>query len=150
MEGMTGATGKPENCVHPASGAAEQPAQGGYAARQNPFVYFHSLLDLGACASSDVPLTELSNDLGKVSSTPNYSFISPDLCDAGVAGQCPAGAPSGPAAADAFLAQWAPKILASPAYKQDGLLIVTFDEANSAGARPPPRRRSAPCCSPAT
>ena len=134
MEGMTGATGKPENCVHPASGAAEQPAQGGYAARQNPFVYFHSLLDLGACASSDVPLTELSNDLGKTSSTPNYSFISPDLCNAGVPGQCPAGTPSGPAAADAFLAQWAPKILASPAYKQDGLLIVTFGEASSPGS----------------
>jgi phosphatidylinositol-3-phosphatase len=140
MEGMTGATGKPENCVHPASGAVEQPAQGGYAARQNPFVYFHSLLDLGACASSDVPLTELSGDLSKVSSTPNYSFIAPDLCDAGVAGQCPAGAPSGPAAADSFLAQWAPKILASPAYKQDGLLIVTFGEASPpASASPTPQ-----------
>ena len=134
MEGMSGATGKPENCAHPASGAAEQPAQGGYAARQNPFVYFHSLLDLGACASSDVPLTEFSSDLLKTSSTPNYSFISPNLCDAGVAGQCPAGTPSGAAAADAFLAQWVPKILASPAYKQDGLLMVTFNEANPSGA----------------
>jgi phosphatidylinositol-3-phosphatase len=134
MEGMAGVTGKPENCVHPASGAAEQPSQGGYAARQNPFVYFHSLLDLGACASSDVPLSELSSDLGKVSSTPNYSFISPNLCNAGAGGQCPTGTPSGAAAADAFLAQWAPKIIASPAYKQDGLLIITFDEANPTGA----------------
>ncbi len=131
MEGMVGATGKPENCVHPESGATDQPAQGSYATRQNPFAYFNSLLQLGACASSDLPLTELGNDLGKVASTPNYSFIAPNLCDAGVAGKCPTGTPSGAVSANAFLEQWVPKILASPAYKQDGLLIVTFDEASS-------------------
>ncbi len=53
-------------------------------------------------------------------------------CSAGTAGQCPAGAAEGPASADAFLAEWAPRILASPAYKEDGLLVVTF-----AGANPP-------------
>ncbi len=126
--------GKPENCVHPESGATDQPAQGGYATRQNPFVYFHSLLQLGACASSDVPLTELGNALDKVASTPNYSFIAPNLCDAGVAGQCPTGTPTGAVSADAFLKQWVPTILASPAYKQDGLLIVTFDEASPSEA----------------
>ncbi|HWW67100.1 MAG TPA: alkaline phosphatase family protein [Solirubrobacterales bacterium] len=130
MDGMVDETGAPHNCVHPNSGAADQPAPGVYAARQNPFVYFHSLLDLGDCAINDVPLTELGNDLSKIASTPNFSFIAPNLCDAGVAGQCPAGAPEGAASADAFLSQWVPKILASPAYKQDGLLIVTFDEAN--------------------
>ncbi|MGA8744714.1 MAG: alkaline phosphatase family protein [Solirubrobacterales bacterium] len=136
MEGMSGTGGKPENCVHPASGAPEAPPPGGYAARQNPFVYFHSLLDLGACASSDLPLGELTGALAKISSTPTYSFIAPDPCNAGVEGQCPAGAPSGAGAADAFLSQWVPKILASPAYKQDGLLIVTFDQANPAASAP--------------
>ncbi len=131
MEGMLGATGKPENCVHPESGATDQPAQGGYATRQNPFAYFNSLLQLGSCASSDLPLTELGNNLGKVATTPNYSFIAPNLCDAGVAGQCPVGDPTGAVSADAFLEQWVPKILAAPAYAQDGLLIVTFDEASS-------------------
>jgi hypothetical protein len=130
MEGMADETGAPHNCVRPDSGATDQPAPGGYAARQNPFVYFHSLLDLGDCAINDVALTELGKDLSKVTSTPNFSFIAPNLCDAGVAGQCLAGAPEGAASADAFLSQWVPKILASPAYKQDGLLIVTFDEAN--------------------
>jgi len=142
MESMVGATGKPENCVHPESGATDQPAQGGYAARQNPFAYFNSLLQLGACASSDLPLTELGNDLGKIASTPNYSFIAPNLCDAGIAGQCPTGTPSGAVSADAFLEQWVPKILASPAYKQDGLLVITFDEASSppeAGTATPPK-----------
>jgi len=129
IEGMANeTTGKPENCVHPASGATEGPAHNGYAPSKNPFVYFHSLLDLGACASSDVPLTELESNLASVALTPNYSFITPTLCAAGAAEQCPAGTPSG---ADAFLEQWVPKILASPAYKQDGLLIITFDEAAS-------------------
>ena len=44
----------------------------------------------------------------------------------------------GAAAADAFLAQWVPKILASPAYKKDGLLIITFGEANGGSAAPRP------------
>ena len=35
----------------------------------------------------------------------------------------------GPAQADKFLSDWVPKILASPAYQQDGLLIITFGEA---------------------
>jgi hypothetical protein len=127
---MTDETGKPGNCVHPEPGAAEAPVTGGYSARLNPFVHFHSLLDLGDCATNDVPLTQLENDLKKVDSTPNYSYISPDLCDAGVSGQCVAGAADGAASADAFLAGLVPKILASPAYKRDGLLIVSFGAAN--------------------
>jgi hypothetical protein len=132
-------TGKPDNCVHPDSEVPDQPAAGTYAARQNPFVYFHSLLDLGDCATNDMPLTQLPADLRKATSTPNYSYIAPSLCDAGVPGQCPAGAATGPAAADAFLAQWVPRITASPAYKEDGLLIVAFDELDppEAGAAAP-------------
>ncbi|HEY5052067.1 MAG TPA: alkaline phosphatase family protein [Solirubrobacterales bacterium] len=131
MEGMADPeTGKPDNCVHPESEGADLPPLGGYAARQNPFVYFHSLLDLGGCTTNDMPLTQLSTDLRTAKTTPNYSYIAPNLCNAGVAGQCVPGAVTGPAAADAFLAEWAPKITASPAYKEDGLLIVTFDELN--------------------
>ncbi|MGC1852739.1 MAG: alkaline phosphatase family protein [Solirubrobacterales bacterium] len=130
MEAMVDETGKPDSCAHPDFGGPDQPVQGGYAARHNPFVYFHSLLDLGDCAVNDVSLTELSGDLGKIDSTPDFALISPSLCNAGVTGQCPPGAPDGPASADAFLAQWVPKILASPAYEKDGLLIVTFGELN--------------------
>ena len=86
--------------------------------------------------TNDVPLTELEKDLKKADSTPNYSYISPNLCNAGVAGQCPVGAPDGAASADAFLASWVPKILASPAYKQDGLLIVTFGAGQPGADRP--------------
>lgn len=131
VDGMVDANGKPHNCVHPGSDEADQPTPGGYAARQNPFVYFHSLLDLGDCAVNDVPLSGLSADLGKAKTTPNVSFIAPNPCDSGAAGQCLAGAGGGAAAADEFLSTWVPQILSSAAYKRDGLLIVTFDGAAS-------------------
>lgn len=140
MEGMVDETGKPDTCAHPDFGGADEPAQGGYAARLNPFVYFHSLLDLGDCAVNDVSLTELSADLRKIDSTPNFALISPNLCNAGVTDQCPAGAPDGAASADAFLSKWVPEILDSPAYEKDGLLVVTFGEVNpvdSVGGAPP-------------
>jgi hypothetical protein len=144
MEGMADETGKPANCVHPDSGEAEPAVAGSYAARLNPFVYFHSLLDLGDCATNDVPFAELEKALKNVDSTPNYSYISPDLCNAGVSGQCPAGVPDGAASADAFLAALVPKILASPAYKKDGLLIVSFSQANPAPIDPATGAPAAP------
>jgi hypothetical protein len=137
-DGMTDPAGKPANCVHPGPGESSAAAQpGGYAASQNPFVYFHSLLDLGDCSSSDVPLEQLDKDLAKAEKTPSYSFIAPTPCNAGTAGQCPPGATEGAAGADAFLSAWVPKILASPAYKTDGLLIVTFSSLNPPAAGAP-------------
>jgi hypothetical protein len=130
-------TGKPDNCVYPQPGAPESTVTGGYAPSLNPFVYFHSLLDLGDCSANDVPFTGLEKDLKKVDSTPSYSYISPNLCNAGVAAQCAPGTPEGAASADAFLAQLVPKILASPAYKKDGLLIVDFGQVNPADPAAP-------------
>jgi hypothetical protein len=132
MEGMTGPTGKPETCVKPEPAAADAPVTGGYATRLNPFIYFHSLLDLGDCQENDKPLGELEKDLRKIETTPNFNYISPNLCNVGISGQCAAGAPDGAASADAFLATVVPKILASPAYKRDGLLIVNFGQVNTA------------------
>jgi hypothetical protein len=137
MESMVNLeTGQPDNCVYPQPGATAAPPLGGYEPQLNPFVYFHSLLDLGDCSANDVPFTELEKDLKKLKSTPNYSYISPNLCNAGVTGQCAAGTPDGAASADAFLATLVPRILASPAYKQDGLLMVTFGQANPAPIDP--------------
>lgn len=129
---MTDPEGKPGNCVHPETDAAEAPPTGGYAAKLNPFVYFHSLLDLGDCAANDVPLSELAGDLKKPDSTANFSYIAPNLCDSGFRGKCPEGTPDGAAAADAFVEKLVPEILASPAYKQDGLVIVSFGAADPA------------------
>ncbi|MET0559638.1 MAG: alkaline phosphatase family protein [Solirubrobacterales bacterium] len=144
VEGMVDpTTGAPANCVYPQPGAPESTTPGAYSPKANPFVYFHSLLDLGDCASNDVPATELDKDLAKATKTPSFSYIAPSACNAGIPGQCPPNADGTPAtegaaAADAYLSQLVPKILASPAYKKDGLLIVTFDAANppTAGAAP--------------
>jgi phosphatidylinositol-3-phosphatase len=137
-DSMADLAGKPSNCVYPSPGEGSGSAQpGGYAASQNPFVYFHSLLDLGDCSENDVPLEQLSKDLGKADKTPSYSFIAPTPCNAGTAGQCPPGAPEGAASADAFLSAWVPKILASPAYKADGVLIITFSSTNPPAAGVP-------------
>jgi hypothetical protein len=130
MEGMVNpTTGEPENCVYPAT-EPEVPVTGGYSAQLNPFANFHSLLDLGACQTNDEPITELKKDLKSEKNTANYSYISPDLCSAGVTGQCPEGAPTGAAAADAWLEETVPLIVESPAFKKDGLLIITFNGVN--------------------
>lgn len=131
MEGMKSPTsGEPENCVYPGAEEEEVVEPGGYAARLNPFTHFHSLLDVGECSTGDVPITELKKDLKSEAKTPNFSYISPDLCSAGVTGQCPEGAPTGAAAADAWLAEVVPEITRSPAYKKDGLLIISFGGIN--------------------
>jgi hypothetical protein len=140
VDGMVDATGKSADCVHPDPGEPSTSAEpGGYAASQNPFAYFHSLLDLGDCSADDLPIGQLTKDLGrKADAAPSYSFIAPTPCDSGATGQCAPGATEGAAGADAFLSAWAPKILASPAYKAGGLLIVTFSAANPANQEAPP------------
>jgi phosphatidylinositol-3-phosphatase len=131
FEGMKSpTTGAPENCVYPGAEEEEVVEPGGYSAKLNPFTKFHSLLDVGTCGSDDVPITELKKDLKSEAKTPNFSYISPDLCSAGVSGQCAEGAPEGAAAADEWLAEVVPEILESPAYKKDGLLIVSFGGVN--------------------
>jgi hypothetical protein len=131
-------------CRHPESNASDPTMRArpgdGYATRHNPFVYYHSLLDLGDCDANDGSLAQLEGDLRTAKSTPNFSFIAPNLCDDGTESPCVDGRPGGLAAADAFLSTWVPKILASPAYKADGLLIVAFagDVAPPADPANPP------------
>jgi hypothetical protein len=123
-------------CAHPAIGSPDPTQQATatdqYATRHNPFVYFHSIIDNPAgCQARDVPLSRLSNDLATIKSTPNLSFITPNLCHDGHDATCADGTPGGLPAADAFLRQWVPRITASPAFRRDGLLVVAFDEAGS-------------------
>jgi hypothetical protein len=119
-----------KSCRHPAPGAADETAQGRagdeYSTRLNPFVYFHSLTDLGECMTNDLPLDALTEDLKTEQATRSFSFVAPNLCHGSWEATCADGSPGGLAAADAFLAQWVPQILQSPAYKAGGLLIVLF------------------------
>jgi hypothetical protein len=140
MEGM-GQGSTSQTCVKPAGNGSDTATgqDGGYATRHNPFVYFHSLLDLGDCSSYDVSLDKLPGSLKRAKTTPNYVFISPNFCNSGSVSPCPNGDPGGPASADQFLSQWAPQILNSAAYKKDGVLIVTFGQklpADSADPNP--------------
>jgi phosphatidylinositol-3-phosphatase len=123
-------------CGHPAIGAPDetQNAEVGdqYATRHNPFVYFHSIIDYHACEVNDVPLSRLPNDLAN-QRVANFSFITPNLCHDGHDEPCVNGEPGGLVSADAWLREWVPKLIKSAAYKRDGLLLITFDEAEAEG-----------------
>jgi hypothetical protein len=123
-------------CGHPAVGARDgtqsETATDAYAARHDPFVYFHSVIDdTTLCDSHVVNLNLLPADLKSASDTPNYVFITPDLCADGHDATCSdASRPGGFAGIEQFLQQWVPAITGSPAFKQqNGLLLVTFDES---------------------
>jgi hypothetical protein len=145
VEGIDEAGAPASACEHPALGAADPTAPaaagagaptgsgGAYATFRNPFVYFGSLTGSDACARGDVGLAHLHADLAKAGSTPNFSYIVPGLCHDGSPTPCAAGASAGVAAADPFLRRVVGQITASPAYKHDGLLVITVDEAPSSG-----------------
>jgi phospholipase C len=106
-----------------------------YADKHNPFIYFHSIIDdVPYCNANVVALGSLAADLQSVQTTPNYSFITPDLCHDGHNAPCMNGEPGGLVSADAFLRAWVPQIVASPAFRQDGVLIITFDEGTDSQA----------------
>jgi phosphatidylinositol-3-phosphatase len=125
-------------CGHPAIGAPDETliatAVDKYAAKHDPFVYFHTIIDDQVrCDGHVVNLSVLPQDLRAAATTPNYVFITPNLCNDGHDPLCIDGSPGGFEAVDAFLRKWVPLILASPAYKQDGLLVITFDESEGNG-----------------
>jgi hypothetical protein len=152
-------------CGHPAAGSPDHTeaavAGDGYATRHNPFVYFHSIIDDSTlCDTHVVPLgatsgslpagapsgvTGLAADLKSVSTTPNFSFITPNLCSDGHDAPCvnQPGSTSGPTNVDTFLKTWVPMITGSPAFKKDGLLEITFDEADVDGGNP---ANATACC----
>ena len=136
------------NCVRPDLDQVFPTETGGYQVQRNPFIYFRSLIDLGDCAANDVPFTRFDKEIRKQKTTPNWSYISPNLCNAGVADQCPEDAPDGPEAADAFLKAQVPKILKSPAYRKAGLLIVTFSDVDAPESEPDPKKVGALMLSP--
>lgn len=153
-------------CAHPPIGSptvlGETPTDQ-YATRHNPFVWFHSVIDNKALCDANVvplgtltadgkpsPTGHLAKDLSKVSTTPRFAFITPNVCndahDATCVGTNSVGGHTGGlAAADLFLQHWMPLILSSPAYKEgDTLVVITFDEADVTPATDP--AYAAACC----
>ena len=129
-EDMGAACNHPDVNAHDGTQTAGKDSQ--YAARHNPFVYFHSIIDRPICKTNVLDLKALEGDLASASTTPSYSFITPDLCSDGHDATCADGkSPGGYQGINAFLQTWIPKITGSPAYKEGGLVIVAFDEAAS-------------------
>lgn len=112
---------------------------------RNPFLYFRSLIESPLCDASIANLSQLTTDLQQVGDTPALSYIVPDRCHDGSDTVCDAqqpDRPSGLAAADQWLQTVIPQIESSPAYRQGGLIAITFDSAPADG----PEADSGSCC----
>jgi hypothetical protein len=95
---------------------------GNYAVRHVPLAY---LTDVQANATGRqglVPVTQFPTDLAS-GQLPNLSFVTPNLCDD--AHNCAL------SVADAWLKTNIALLLTSTPFKDDGLLIITFDESAS-------------------
>ncbi|MFZ0042182.1 MAG: alkaline phosphatase family protein [Solirubrobacteraceae bacterium] len=129
--------GEPQSCRHPTVGTSDpnQTPQPGdpYVTWRDPFVYFHSVIDASACQHDVVDLSQLSTDLTNTSTTPNFSYIVPNLCDDGSDQPCTPGATAGVASADSFLRTTVAEITSSAAYQAGGLIVITFDQAPQSG-----------------
>lgn len=108
-----------------------EPKHDSYASRHNGFVYFHSVIDNQAyCNAHVVALPHLQQDLSSPATTPNLSFVTPNTCnDAHDTPKCQDGSKGGLGKANAWLQRYVPMIMDSAAYKQDGLIVITFDES---------------------
>ena len=136
-------------CQHPPVGEQDPTqratAKKNYAVRHNPFMYFHSIIDHPTyCKRHVVPLSNLRRALKRVRTTPNLAYITPDLCHDGHDAPCADGRPGGLATVNVWMKRWVPRILESPAFKKNGVLIITADESDGPGSD------SDACCGPET
>jgi acid phosphatase len=92
-----------------------------YVKRHNPFAYLSDVAKQPAQASKMVPFTEFAADLngGQLA---NFSFIAPDVLNDAHTGTLQD--------ADLWLHRNIDPLINSPVFRQDGLLIITFDEGN--------------------
>lgn len=95
---------------------------GEYAVKHNPFMYYPDITSNPArCNSHVVPFSTFSKDLASTTSLPNYSFITPNLCNDMHNCSVQTG--------DQWLAKIVPAILNSPGFtKQRSLLAIVWDE----------------------
>lgn len=143
MENMDAQPGTRPACSNPfVTGTPTRfEADPDYKDKHNPWAYYHSTFDQDAyCQAHVVPLGyldaegqpqgQLVTDLESVSTTPSYSFLTPDQCHDGH-DACASNGNDALAGADQFLKAFVPAIMASPAYQQDGLIVILFDEGTS-------------------
>jgi phosphatidylinositol-3-phosphatase len=112
----------PDTCRHPGPGGALEPVMA-----RNPFLFFHAIVDSPDCAANTAGTSRLVPDAEDAESAPTLSLVIPNACHDGADQPCAPGAPAGAAAADAWLKTQLDPLLASKAYKDDGMVVVTFD-----------------------
>ena len=94
---------------------------GRYAQRHNPFIYFDAIRTNPTECARLVPYGDLAGDLASASQTPEYVWITPDVCNDMHDCSIRAG--------DDWLAQVVPALLSAPAFTtQQSLLVITWDE----------------------
>lgn len=105
-----------------ANGPCDTASHGAYSIDDQPWYFFKDIKDNPAnCKAHLLPLTQMSTDLQKTSTTPTFSWLSADDCY-DMEG-------CGTTAGDTWLSQTLPTIFNSPAWKnQRSLLILTWDE----------------------
>lgn len=106
-----------------------------YSPRHVPFLYYDRIQgDATECATHVVDYSVLAADLQN--GTPNFVFITPNLRN-DMHDPIPAG-PENLTAGDNWLAAEVPKILASRAYQDNGVLFIAWDESDGSGDDPIP------------
>jgi phosphatidylinositol-3-phosphatase len=86
-----------------------------YALKHNPFAYYG-----GTCPEQVVSFTQFAADIK--SDVPQFVWITPGLCHDGH--DCSTGV------ADQWLSQTVPQILATSAWQDNGLVLITWDEGD--------------------
>jgi hypothetical protein len=92
---------------------------GGYALKHDPFLYFTGIRNNPQRCRRVVPFSQFQQDLA-ANSVPAFAWITPNLTHDTHDSDVTTG--------DAWLAATVPQILASPAWQQGGVLILTWDE----------------------
>jgi phosphatidylinositol-3-phosphatase len=111
----------------PAPCSASVKTRGAYAKKHNPFEYFDDIANDPVRCSKLVPLTQLSTDIAD-GTLPQFVWITPDL-DHDMHGAGEGGNDRQLIAnADAWLGGLYRQLTASPAWRQDTRLVVTWDE----------------------
>ena len=96
-----------------------------YAPKHDPFLYFTDMQAPTLCAARNVDYGSFAADLA--AGTYSFMWITPNLTDDG---HDPQSAPvTGTKNSDAWAATEIPKIMASNAYKNGGVIFLTWDEA---------------------
>jgi hypothetical protein len=117
----------PDTCRHPAPGGPPEPVMA-----RNPYLFFRAIVDSPDCGANTAGMSRLGPDTQDAASAPSLSLVIPNACHDGADQPCADGAPAGPAAADAWLKEQLDPLLSSKAYKDDGLVLLTFDTAPDA------------------